>query len=513
MKFKKSSKWALFSLSDTSHAIKFGKKLQDFGWNIIATNETLLLLKKEKINCISINEFTEIHDEYNFPPTLHPKIEMALTGNGSQRIDLVYDIPYSFKVGNDVGGFTLLALAVKGGRIPVMTHKDMERVLDEFKTGSKSSTNKLLEELYDKTNYEIANHYLKLRMSFSEKSPELIIGKYERKLLNGENPYQKPCILFKTNNDDLGLSSFKLHSKVSPCYTNVADFESILETLTLLTKTFFANYGKVPFIAIASKHGNPCGIAVNWKTKHKTIVKALYGNPLAIWGGEFICNFKIDEKTAKILIKSSSRKKLLGDSHWLLDVVVAPFFSNKALELLTKRKNRKIFSNSSLQSTSLRLSKWSYRHVRGGFIKQPHPDYILSKKNINLNIKPLTNHIFNDMLIAWAASSTSFHGGNEVAIVKNGSLLTCAGGPSTVQAVSTAVQRINEMGHDTKNSIFAADAFFPFTDAPELLVKIGCTAGVVPLGSKQDKIIKNFFLKHKIKMLYLGNHIRGFCRH
>ena len=62
MKFKKSSKWALFSLSDTSHAIKFGKKLQDFGWNIIATNETLPLLKKDKINCISINEFTEIHE-------------------------------------------------------------------------------------------------------------------------------------------------------------------------------------------------------------------------------------------------------------------------------------------------------------------------------------------------------------------------------------------------------------------------------------------------------------------
>ena len=156
---------------------------------------------------------------------------------------------------------------------------------------------------------------------------------------------------------------------------------------------------------------------------------------------------------AKILIKSSGRKKLLGDSHWLLDVIVAPFFSNKALELLTKRKNRKIFSNTNLQNNSLRLSKWSYRHVRGGFIKQPHSDYILSKKNISLNTKSLTNHVFNDMLIAWAASFTSFHGGNEVAIAKNGSLLTCAGGPSTVQAVSSAVQRINEMGHDTKNSV------------------------------------------------------------
>ena len=57
MKFKKSSKWALFSLSDTSHAIKFGKKLQDFGWNIIATNETLPLLQKFMKNMIFLRPY------------------------------------------------------------------------------------------------------------------------------------------------------------------------------------------------------------------------------------------------------------------------------------------------------------------------------------------------------------------------------------------------------------------------------------------------------------------------
>jgi AICAR transformylase/IMP cyclohydrolase PurH len=50
MKSKKFSKWALFSLSDTSHAIKFGKKLQNFGWNIIATNKTFKLIVLLKIN-------------------------------------------------------------------------------------------------------------------------------------------------------------------------------------------------------------------------------------------------------------------------------------------------------------------------------------------------------------------------------------------------------------------------------------------------------------------------------
>tara|TARA_Y100000294_G_scaffold17501_1_gene15332 strand:+ start:251 stop:1792 length:1542 start_codon:yes stop_codon:yes gene_type:complete len=513
MKSKNSSKWALFSLNDTSRAIEFGKKLQKLGWNIISTKETLPILLKEKINCISINEFTGIEDDYDFPPTLHPKIEKALTENSVDQIDLVYDIPYGKEIGNDVGGFTLLALAAKGNRIPVMNHEDMKKVINELKKGLKYFSNKLLQELHDKANYEIANHYFDLRTSISKKTSELIMGQYKKKLLNGENPYQQPCILFKTNNDSLGLTSFQFHSKVSPCFTNMADLDSILETLTILNKTYLVNYGKVPFISIASKHGNPCGIAVNWKTKHKTIIKALHGNPLAIWGGEFICNFKIDEKAAKILIKSSHRKKLLGNSDWLLDFVVAPSLNNKALKLLKKRKNRKILSHPSLVNLPLRSSYWSYRYVRGGLLKQPHPHYILNKKNVNLNIKHLDSHIFDDMLIAWTAASTSFHGGNEVAIAKNGSLLTCSGGPSTVQAVSTAIQRINEMGHDTKNSIFAADAFFSFTDAPELLVKIGCTAGVVPLGSKQDKIIKKKFSKHKVKMLYLGKHIRGFCRH
>lgn len=513
MKFKQSSKWALFSLNDTSHAIIFAKKLKKLNWNIIATKETASILLKEKINCLSIDEFVGNKDNYSFPPTLHPKIELALTGKNINSISLVYDIPYGKETGNDVGGYTLLALAVKGNRIPVTNHEDMKRVISELDRGSKNFSSNLLKELHEKTNFEIANHYLNLNKSSSEKNSELIVGKFKKKLLNGENPYQKPCIFFKTNNDDLGLTTFQLHSKTSACFTNMADFDSILKTLTLLNKVYFINYGKIPFISIASKHGNPCGIAVSWKNKDKTITKALYGNPLAVWGGEFICNFKIDEKLAKLLIKSSYRKKLYGSSSWLLDIIISPYFNDKSLKILKKRKSRKIFSNVNLKNSSSRSPKWSYRHVRGGLIKQPHANYILNKKSVNLNFKHLDNKKLSDFIISWAAAFTSFHGGNEVAISKNGTLLACAGGPSTVQATLTAIERIKKIGHDTKNSIFAADAFFPFIDAPELLVKIGCMGGVVPLGSKKDTVIKKFFLKNKIEMIYLPNDIRGFCRH
>ena len=513
MNSKDSSKQALFSLSNTSCAVEFGKQLQELGWKIIATDETVTLLEKEGTACISIGEYTGIQEDYGIPPTLHPKIEMALTGTSDERIDLVYDIPYGSEVGNDVGGLTLLALAAKGGRIPVMTHEDMQRVLSELKNGSGSVSNQLLQELHDKTHHEIANHYLDLMQSAASGTHEIIVGQHVRKLANGENPYQQPCVFYQTDADDLGLATFELRSKICPCFTNMADFDSILETLTLLTQAFQANFNKVPFISIASKHGNPCGVAVDWKAPHVTIQKALFGSPLAVWGGEFISNFEIDEEAADLLIKSSRRKETFGKEQWLLDISGAPCFSEKALELMQKRESRKILTHPQLQNPHMRSSRWAYRHVRGGFLKQPIADFILSAKNIMWNSEALEGQVYDDMLIAWAVAFTSFHGGNEVALAKRGALQGCAGGPSTVQAVQTTIQRATDVGHDLEDSVFAADAFFPFTDAPELLEKVGCCAGVVPLGSKHDADVKDYFLEHNVRMAYLTADIRGFCRH
>ena len=67
-----------------------------------------------------------------------------------QRIDLLFDIPYSIDQGNDVGGYTLLALAVKGKRIPIMSYDDMERCIEEFKANGKISAS-LKAEFINKT--------------------------------------------------------------------------------------------------------------------------------------------------------------------------------------------------------------------------------------------------------------------------------------------------------------------------------------------------------------------------
>ena len=84
---------ALFSLHDISSVVEFAADLHIMGWEIVCTEETFSVLEKAKIPAISIEAFTGISENYNIPPTLHPKIEHALTGNDpASRIDLVFAV-------------------------------------------------------------------------------------------------------------------------------------------------------------------------------------------------------------------------------------------------------------------------------------------------------------------------------------------------------------------------------------------------------------------------------------
>ena len=104
-------------------------------------------------------------------------------------------------------------------------------------------------------------------------------------------------------------------------------------------------------------------------------------------------------------------------------------------------------------------------------------------------------------------------GGNEVALVKDLQLIGLGGGPATTIAADTALKRAQEGGHDTRSSIFAADAFFPFTDAPEILAKAGCKWGLVPKGGIREEEVRDYFKDQGIKVYYLPEQFRGFCRH
>ncbi|MFH0827248.1 MAG: hypothetical protein V1923_05150 [Candidatus Omnitrophota bacterium] len=504
-------KRALFSLYSLEKAVEFADVLSRLGWEIIASRETVQLLSKRGIPVIDVADFTGIHEDYGFPPTLHPKIEKYLTSSKGPRIDLVYVLPYPLSVGNDIGGRTLLALAAKGKRIPVMSVSDMENVTEHLKN-KKMLPWALRESLINKANALIASHYNDLVSD--RESYDFLSGRFLYPLLNGENPYQVPAHLFSVKRKDaLSLPDFRQISGERPCFTNLADADSILQTISLAAEAFKTRYRKAPFICIAAKHGNPCGMGVSWNDPAQAVEKALFGNPKSIWGGEVIVNFSIDDRLARQLYKSKKRKEMLSDSAWMLDVILASNFSRGALRILGKRRGRKLLENEALREPFLPQTKFAYRFVRGGFLRQPPHHYVLDFKKARTTGKGLDKQQMDSLIVAWSVAWSSNHGGNEIALAKDRQLIGAGGGPSTIEAAQIALQRAESYGHEPRGGVFAANAFFPFTDVPLVLAGAGLDAGLVPSGGRRETLVKDYFQKKNLSMVYLDEPYRGFSRH
>ena len=503
---------ALFSLNNTTDADRFAEQLIKAGWDIIASRETVDLLRMKGLPVQDIADFTGVKENYGFPPTMHAKVEYAATADGQPRIDLVYVIPYPLSKGNDVGGRTLLALAVKGGRIAVMDVADMKKVVSTI-VGSGDVPESMRKELADKACFEIARHYAALAADSGKYG--VLAGRLAYPLLNGENPYQVPAAAFVSDgeNDALSLLNFRRVSGEAPCFTNAADADCILKTLCLASEAFVRNTGSLPFLCVAAKHGNACGIGVSTSSPAQAVEKALFGNPRSIWGGEVITNFPIDGQLSELFIRSERRERILGDGTWMLDVVMAPSFTQEAVSAMGKRHGRKLLENHALLAPSLKKTGFEHRMVRGGFLRQPPATYVLDLQACQGEKRNLTEHETASLIVAWVAVFSSNHGGNETALAKDGALLGVGGGPSTVEAAKVAVERAKECGHDTRGAAFAADAFFPFTDAPAVLCDAGVAIGCVPGGGKRESEIRDLFHHRGTAVAYIPEEFRGFCRH
>lgn len=494
----------LFSVPENNAVLKQAEAMRCLGWEIIITPNLGKVFRNSNIPFRTVDEFTGFEKEFPFPPTLHPEMEAALTLDMANRIDIVYDITYSLAEGNDVGGHTLLALAVKGNRIPVASEEDMDTIIDLLKNGI--VPDEIRKTFISRALDKIISHY----QSLKDDSGDYVSGNLFMELENGENPYQAPAYLYAASDGDaLAIHKFQLLSANVPCFTNTADMDCVLHTMCLAAEAFKKAFGKIPFMAVSAKHGNPCGMAVDWNSSEKCIEKSLWGSPLAVWGGEFIVNFPIDDLLAEKLVSSPLREEKYNSPYWMLHVIAAPEYSEKALGVLSKGKSRKLFRNPALSKPCLNQN-FQRRFVRGGFMKQPSFSYVPDFKDLSgiSDISTLT-----DMIISWSVSFSSFHGGNEVALSSGGRLIGVGGGPSTLDAARIAVLRARDNGHEPKGSVFAADAFFPFTDAPEILHSGGCIAGSVPEGGGNDKLVKNYFAGKNVSVAYFPEQYRGFIRH
>ncbi len=195
---------------------------------------------------------------------------------------------------------------------------------------------------------------------------------------------------------------------------------------------------------------------------------------MSIFGGIVVSNRELTEDIAKEM------------SEMFLEVIVAPSYTDTALETLKKKKNVRVLL---LPEISVKQPENSYdiKKINGGIIVQSIDSKIFDDYEVVTNRKP-TDKELEDMLFAW--NVVKYAKSNAIVVAKDKQ--TIGIGPGQVNRIWASKQCFEHaeelIGEGVTNgSVLASDAFFPFDDNVEVAHKAGITAIIQPGGAMRDQ--------------------------
>ena len=384
-------KRALVSVSDKSGLIPFVQGLVDAGYEIISTGGTKKALEEAGLKPIGISEvtgFPEILD--GRVKTLHPKVHgglLAVRSNpdhmkqiqelGIDPIDMVVVNLYPFKqtvqkpgvsheeiIENiDIGGPSMLRSASKNYQAVtvVCDPADYDVVLAEIKEKG-DTTPETRERLAAKVFRTTAQYDAMIADYLTKKTgeefPEKLTITFDKvqDLRYGENPHQKAAF-YKGMKPQYSLANAKqLHGK-ELSYNNIQDGNAAIEIL----KEFEGQHA-----AVGLKHMNPCGIGLG-NSIDEAWDKCFEADPVSIFGGIVAFNDEVNETTAEKLSKI------------FLEIIIAPSFSQDALDILTKKKNIRLMTLDVTQSVN---NTFKYTNVNDGLLVQEMDTKQINKEDL-----------------------------------------------------------------------------------------------------------------------------------
>ena len=467
------AKRALVSVSDKTGLVDFVSGLQAAGWEIIATGGTQKLLENSGVK------------------TLHPKVHggllarrdeeshlQALRENGIEFIDLVCVNLYPFRqtiakegvsmadaIENiDIGGPSMLRSAAKNYNdvTVVCDPADYDAILAEINaTGNTTVETRL--QLSAKAYTHTAQYDACIATYMREKAGlnEKLFLEFDLKqgLRYGENPHQSAKFYATTTETAFSLASGKQLQGKEMSYNNIQDANAALNIARDFDEPF----------CVALKHMNPCGAAVA-ETIEEAWQKAYEADTVSIYGGIVICNRTITKEIA------------LGMKPIFLEIVIAPDFTDEAMEIFATKKNLRVIQVDMTPSTE---AIDQYVSVNGGLLVQ-HLDTQIETITADMcatKVQPDAATLA-DMQFGW--NIVKHVKSNAIVVVKNGQTLGVgAGQMNRVGSAEIAMKQAHAAGV-TEGLILASDGFLPFDDTVALAAQYGVTAIVQPGGSIRD---------------------------
>ncbi|MDZ4662161.1 MAG: bifunctional phosphoribosylaminoimidazolecarboxamide formyltransferase/IMP cyclohydrolase [Pseudomonadota bacterium] len=485
---------ALVSVSDKTGLVEFLSPLVKQGLTVVSTGGTAEHLKKNGINVKHVSEvtgFPEVMD--GRVRTLHPKIHMSLLARShvSEDMNLLREHhlePFDLVIGNlypfekalgeghsdlelaeyiDIGGPCLLRAAAKNySSITVISDPEDYTWISREAPVNLGDRKKLAAKVFlHISSYDamISQHLgAGLGENRGDSKDFAVACALVDKLRYGENPQQK-AFWFRLKGSKLGLHEAEILHGKQLSYNNIVDLDSASKTLQEFAEP----------CVVGVKHSNPCGVAVGVDGLHAT-ARAVRADPISIFGGIVATNVEVTLAMAQELDRI------------FLECIVAPEFSQQALDLLTKKKNLRILKWPNIRKRMIHLE---VKSISGGLLVQTPDDVGGWNTDWKILGQEPGEEIKKDLLMSWKVAAHLKS--NSIAICGQGQTLGLGMGQvNRVDAVIHAIERKKLHHQDYRdNLVLASDAFFPFVDSIERIHDAGIRWVIQPGGSVRDQEI------------------------
>lgn len=467
----KEKKLAYIKAYDKRGLTEFCRYLVEYGYELIAEEDTLSYLQKAEIpvrpvcgkNVFDLNIQLAIVNLYPF------KKDMESGSAFRETAALI-----------DTQGVAALSAAAKnfGETVAVCDPDDYEKLLCGLAVGEISEEDRMY-FMYKAFSYTAAYHALVSQYLARELNilfPQTLTITYEKAqdMRYGENPHQRAAVYREPLLKEGSLARAKQLSGPVISYNNVNDANTAIG----LVKEF-----EGPTVAVC-KHCTPCSVGTG-ESVYEAFEAAYLADPLKMYGGILAVNGVLDARTAEALKNLSA------------EVVVAVGFTPEAMNVLQFERSLILLEMPEIRSKvqfTFHLQK-----IYGGLLMQTYDTFTYENARCVTERAPTANERkaldFNYKVAKHARSSA-------VVIGKDG--VTAGIGTGQTNRTLALKAALSIAGKGAAGCVAVSDFRFPTLECVELCHAAGITAIMQTGESPLDEEMIELCNKYRIAMLFTG---------
>jgi len=477
--------------------------LHSQGVTLYSTGGTQSFIESLGVPVIPVEDLTEYPSIFGGRvKTLHPKIFGGILHRRDNESDLQqaseYQIPaidlvivdlYPFEetVASDaseseiiekidIGGISLIRAAAKNFKDTlIVSHRGQyDQTLAILKEGNGGTTLSQRQGFAAEA-FNISSHYDTAIFQYFNRIEGISSFKQSiregKSLRYGENPHQQGVFFGPLEEMFSQLNGKELS------YNNLVDVDAAVNLIEEFD-------GEIAFAIL--KHTNACGCAIG-ATVADAYKKAFEADTISAFGGVLISNSTIDLEAAEAM------------NSLFFEILIAPDFTEDALELLKTKKNRIL-----LKQLKGLDGKVMFKNLLNGVIQQDRDlksDEVADLKTVTKRA-PSSQEIESMLFASKVAKHTK---SNTIVLAVDGQLLASGvGQTSRVDALRQAIEKAKAFNLNLNGAVMASDAFFPFPDCVEIAHNAGIKAVIQPGGSIRDQDSIEYCDLHGMSMVVTG---------